>query len=117
MSRRLIMIACWLAVATAYVAALLPQREAPHLGYSDKIDHMAAFVTIALLARLAYRRTPILLLALLIGAFGGFIEGCQALPFIHRDAEWGDWFADVAATALGLLVANMLIAVRAVARR
>jgi VanZ family protein len=104
-ARRLLILACWLAVIIAYVAAILPQQDAPHLGGSDKTDHMAAFFTVAVLARLAYPQWSGWRLFLPIAAFGGFIEISQMVPFIHRDAEWGDWFADMAAAAIGLLVA------------
>lgn len=107
--RRLASIALWLAVAVAYVAAVLPQAEAPHLGGSDKLDHMAAFFTVTMLARLAYPGMPVLRLFPLIGLFGAAIELSQALPFVHRDAEWGDWYADLAASFVGLLVAWPLV--------
>lgn len=107
--RRMAAVACWLAVGTAYVAAILPQRDAPHLGASDKVDHMAAFLAISVLARIGYRRVPVGLMLIVIAAFGGLIELTQALPFIHRDAEWGDWIADVAATAIGLTAAWPLL--------
>lgn len=108
--RRLFVVALWGAVTFAYVAALLPQKEAPHLGYSDKVDHAVAFLTVTVLARLAYPRASIGALFALIAAFGGVIELSQAVPFIHRDAEWDDWFTDVAATLVGLLIAWPLAA-------
>lgn len=103
--RRLVKTLCWLAVAGSYVAAIVPQRDAPHLGGSDKLDHMAAFFTVSVLARLGYPRVAAPLLFVSLALFGGLIELSQMLPMIHRDAEWGDWAADVAATALGLLLA------------
>jgi peptidoglycan/LPS O-acetylase OafA/YrhL len=103
--RRLLTIACWLAIAVAYIAAILPQQDAPHLGGSDKTDHMAAFFAISFLARLAYPRVATWRLFVPIAAFGGLIELSQLIPFIHRDAEWGDWLADVAAAMAGLVLA------------
>ncbi len=103
--RRLFVIALWLAVLFAYVSAILPGREAPHLTSWDKLDHMTAFFTITFLARAAYPRMAVLPLFALLAGFGAFIELSQAVPFIHRDAEWDDWFADVAAVLAGLLVA------------
>jgi VanZ family protein len=103
--RRLILIASWLAVAVAYVAAILPQQDAPHLGGTDKTDHMAAFFTIAVLMRLAYPKRGLLALFAPIALFGGFIEVSQMVPVIHRDAEWSDWLADMVAALAGLLVA------------
>lgn len=108
--RRLIVFACWLAVAVAYVAAVVPQRDAPHLGGSDKLDHMAAFFTICFLARLAYRHVAVGVIFWLAVAFGAFIELSQALPFIHRDAELGDWIADAAAAAIGVSAAWPVLA-------
>lgn len=104
--RRLFVIAFWLALALAYTAAILPGKEAPSLGWTDKVDHMTAFFTITFLGRAAYPQLGVLTLLALMTAFGGFIEVSQAVPFIHRDAEWNDWFADIAATCLGLIVAQ-----------
>lgn len=103
--RRLFVIAFWLATAFAYVSAILPPSEAPHLTWWDKLDHMTAFFTITFLARAAYPRMPVpLLFALLVG-FGALIELSQAVSFIHRDAEWDDWFADIFAIVVGLILA------------
>ena len=98
-------IACWLATAFAYVEAIAPQARSVHVARWDKMDHMLAFFTITLLARLGFPRLRVLTLFLLMALFGAIIEISQAVPFIHRDAEWDDWFADVAATLIGLLVA------------
>lgn len=103
--RRLFALAFWSATALAYVEAILPGRETFHVGRWDKLDHMTAFFTITFLARAAYPRVPVAVLFAALAAFGGFIELSQALPFIHRDAEWDDWFADIAATLVGLIVA------------
>lgn len=103
--RRLFILAFWLAVIFAYVAAILPAAEAPHISMWDKVNHMAAFFTITFLARAAYPRIAVLPLFALLAGFGAFIELSQAIPFIHRDAEWDDWFADILATLVGLLLA------------
>jgi VanZ family protein len=103
--RRLFVLAFWLCIVVAYVAAILPQREAPRgLGW-DKLNHMLAFFTVTFLFRFAYPRVSFWMIALLMAAFGGAIELSQAIPFIARDAEWADWFADCAAVCVGLLVA------------
>jgi hypothetical protein len=65
---------------------------------------MLAFFAVTFLCRLAYPRLPVPLIALLMAAFGGAIELTQALPFINRDAEWDDWYADCAATLAALLI-------------
>ena len=103
--RRAFILAFWLAVIFAYVAAILPAKEAPHVSTWDKLNHMAAFFTITFLGRVAYPRVKALPLFGLIAGFGALIEVSQAIPFIHRDAEWADWIADIVATVAGLLLA------------
>ena len=103
--RRLFVIAFWLAALFAYVEAIMPARDQIELSAWDKINHMAAFFAITFLARAAYPRLAVFRLFLMMAAFGAFIELSQALPFIHRDAEWADWFADLIATLLGLAIA------------
>ncbi len=103
--RRLFILAFWFALVFAYVAAILPAREAPHVAMWDKLNHMLAFFTLTFLARAAYPRLPVLPLFGLMAGFGAFIEISQAVPFIHRDAEWNDWVADVLATIAGLVLA------------
>lgn len=95
-------------LAFTLAAALVPNAEAPDLGHGDKVNHIAAFATLALLAAWAWPRTAPWRIALLLSAFGGAIEGLQALPFIGRDAEWADWAADTAA-ALAVLAVVVLV--------
>lgn len=103
--RRLFVIAFWGALLFAYVDAILPGNDAISLSVWDKLNHMIAFFTITFLARAAYPRIPIFRLFVMMAAFGAFIELSQAIPVIHRDAEWDDWFADMVATVVGLIVA------------
>lgn len=103
--RRLFVIAFWGALLFAYVEAILPARESMHLTWWDKLDHMTAFFVITFLARAAYPHVPVVRLFVMLAGFGGFIELSQALPFIHRDAEWNDWFADITAIVVGLILA------------
>jgi len=102
--RRLFVLAFWGAILFAYVEAILPGGEATHMTSWDKLDHMTAFFTITFLARGAYPRIAPWRLFLWLAAFGAFIELSQALPFIRRDAEWNDWFADMAAILVALIV-------------
>jgi VanZ family protein len=103
--RRLFVIAFWGALLFAYVDAILPGKDAISLSIWDKLNHMIAFFVITFLARAAYPRIPIFRLFLMMASFGAFIELSQALPFIHRDAEWDDWFADMVASLVALIVA------------
>jgi VanZ family protein len=91
----------------AYVEPLLPVNEVTNITNSDKLNHVLAFFAITILARAAYPRASVILLLVLFTAFGALIELSQGMPFIHRDAEWRDWFADVAATLAGLTFARL----------
>jgi len=103
--RRFFVIAFWGALLFAYVDAILPGKDAISLTLWDKLNHMIAFFVITFLARAAYPRIPVFRLFVMMAAFGAFIELSQAVPFIHRDAEWDDWFADMLATLVALIVA------------
>jgi len=103
--RRLFVVAFWGALLFAYVDAVIPGRDAISLSAWDKLNHMIAFFTVTFLARAAYPRIPVFRLFVMMAAFGAFIELSQAVPFIHRDAEWDDWFADMIAILVALIVA------------
>jgi hypothetical protein len=98
----------WLATAFTYAAAILPGPEAPTLGLADKIDHVAAFVTLTLLCRMAYAAAPAWLAAAGLAAFGALIEITQSLPAIGRDGSWLDWTADAVAIAAALALGGWL---------
>ncbi len=84
-------------------AALAPNAEAPDLGHGDKVNHMAAFVTLSVIAAWAWPRARLWTIGIAMSAFGASIEGLQAIPLVARDAEWADWYADTAAAAVALL--------------
>ncbi len=90
------------------IAAILPNAEAPDLGDGDKINHIAAFVTLSVLAAWAWPRTAPWRIGLWLSALGALIEFVQAIPFIARDAEWGDWIADTAAAVITLSIIWLL---------
>lgn len=97
----------WLFVAVLLLtlaAALVPNPAAPDLGHGDKINHMAAFVTLSVMAAWAWPAVPLWTLGVALSALGGTIEGLQAIPVIARDAEWADWYADTAAVVVTLLL-------------
>lgn len=96
------------------LAAFLPDADAPTLGGSDKLNHIAAFVTLSVLAAWAWPRTRLWRIAVAMSAIGGMIELVQAIPFIARDAEWADWYADSTAAVAALAV---VAAFREVQRR
>lgn len=91
-----------------FVAAILPNAQAPDFGDGDKINHIAAFITLSVAAAWAWPRTDLWRIGLWLSALGGLIELVQAIPFIARDAEWGDWFADTVAATIALTVVWVL---------
>ena len=103
--RRMFVFAFWGAALFAYVDAIIPGVDAISLSTWDKLNHMIAFFTITFLGRAAYPRIPVFRIFVAMAAFGAFIELSQAVPFIHRDAEWDDWFADIFAIVVGLILA------------
>lgn len=96
--------AFWLCLLAVYVLAILPHGAAPQVG-NDKLQHMAAFFTLAALAVLALPKLSPLWIGTGLALFGALIEITQMVPELHRDASLMDWLADTAAIAFGLLVA------------
>lgn len=98
----------WALVAGAYVAAIVPSQQAPDIGAGDKVNHIAAFLTITMVGRTAYRRKPLWLLAGGLSLFGALIELTQAIPALNRDASLWDWVADSIAILVALAVAALI---------
>jgi hypothetical protein len=93
----------WSAAVFAFVMAVLPHPPDVPGSPSDKVQHVAAFVTLGLLGGWAYRGTSLLRLAFRLSLFGAFIESVQAIPALHRDGDLLDWIADTAAVCIVLL--------------
>jgi VanZ family protein len=94
----------WAAALFAFVMALLPHPPLLPGQPNDKVQHIAAFATLALLGAWAYSRTASMKLLVGLSLFGAFIELCQAIPALHRDSDVVDWLADTLAAGLVLLV-------------
>jgi VanZ family protein len=91
----LLCITAWLALSPA------PPKEAD-LGW-DKLNHLAAFASLAAIAFLG-RVGAWLHIALALLAYGALIEVLQSFT-ATRSAEWGDLLADGVGIASGLLLA------------
>ncbi|MEO6040941.1 MAG: VanZ family protein [Croceibacterium sp.] len=113
---RLLPLAFWCAAAFALVMALLPHPPEIPGDPSDKIQHIAAFATLALLGTRAYPRLSPIKLALALCAFGALIEVLQLIPSLHRDSDVRDWFADTLAVVAALSVARLSVRLRALAQ-
>ena len=93
----------WLALLFSLAMAVMPVP--PEIPTNDKTQHVVAFMTLTLLARIGYWQSSSLRLFLWIGAFGGLIELVQGLEIVSRDSDPVDWLADLGATAV-LLIAT-----------
>jgi VanZ family protein len=94
----------WAALIFAFVMAILPQPPQLPGAPNDKVQHMAAFATLALLGAWAYASASGWRLLVGLSLFGALIEVVQAIPAIHRDSDIKDWIADTVAAALVLLL-------------
>lgn len=72
---------------------------------NDKIHHLIGFAALLLPCAFLYRRA---LYYILPGAilFGGLIELLQ--PYVNRNGEWADFYADATGAMLGVAVALLL---------
>jgi VanZ family protein len=94
----------WAAACFAFVMAVLPHPPEVPGHPNDKVQHITAFATLAVLGSFAYPRTTLAKLLAGLSLFGAFIEVVQAIPGLHRDSDVVDWLADTAAVAVVLLL-------------
>jgi VanZ family protein len=92
----------WAALIFAFVMAVLPHPPELPGEPNDKLQHIAAFATLALLASIAYPATGPGRLLVRLSLFGAIIELVQAIPSLHRDSDVKDWIADTLAAGLVL---------------
>lgn len=92
------------ALKLGLIVCLLPLPPLAVPGGFDKIEHAAGYFLLAAYAAMLFVRGRPLTFALLgLLAFGGLIEGLQALvPW--RSAEWMDWFANAVGVGFGALL-------------
>jgi len=75
----------------------------------DKVMHMLAFFTLGTLSAAGWRTRSAFVLFAGLALFGAAIEVFQAIPALHRDAEWLDWIADMAAAAVAIGAARLFL--------
>jgi len=105
---RIPVLAFWIALAFAFIMALMPHPPTMPGEPSDKIQHIAAFAVLASLGRIAFRRISVLALAAYLAEFGALIEIVQAIPALHRSSDIMDWIADVAALLIAIGIVGAL---------
>lgn len=100
-----------LAVAASVCVAMALMPKPPLLpgNPSDKLLHAAAFMTLAILARMAFPKAQAWAIVVWLSALGLAIECAQALPAVGRNASLADWLVDVAASAVGVVVIYALL--------
>ena len=94
----------WAAVGFAFVMAVLPHPPQLPGEPNDKVQHIIAFATLALVGSCAYSTAPIGRLLIGLSLFGALIEVVQAIPALHRDSDVIDWVADTAAVLVVLVL-------------
>jgi VanZ family protein len=87
----------WSAAAFAFVMAVIPRPPELPGHPSDKLQHIVAFLVLAILGEWAYPHIRKRYLLLGLAAFGAIIEVVQGLPFVGRDRDPLDWIADMGA--------------------
>ena len=94
----------WAAAVFAFVMAVVPHPPEVPGEPNDKVQHVVAFATLALLGSFAYPRTALTRLLVGLSIFGALIELIQAIPALHRDSDVLDWLADTAAVMVVLVL-------------
>ena len=102
LSRGLFFAACVLAL----VMAALPKPPGVPFEPSDKIQHIAAFAVLTVLARVAFWEARALSIFVSLSLFGALIECVQLIPALGRDADIVDWLADNIAVLATLFFAQ-----------
>jgi VanZ family protein len=103
--------AFWLCIIITLTFAWMP--HAPELLDNDKSQHELAFAVLCVTASLAYPLVRLFVIGLALSALGAIIEIVQSIPFLHRDCDIRDWYADTAAI---LITLTIVACVRAASR-
>ena len=109
---RLLQLAFWAAAVFAFVMAVLPHPPAMPGEPNDKVQHITAFATLALLGSFAFPRVTLVRMLVSLSLFGALIEAVQAIPALHRDSDILDWLADTAAVIVVLLAVRPFVSRR-----
>lgn len=103
--RRLSLAAFAAALLLTLLMAWLPHPPLVPWHEDDKLWHMLAFVTLSLLAGIAFPAVPLARIGERLSFLGAVIEIVQSIPALHRDCDIRDWIADTCAIAATLAIA------------
>ncbi len=98
------------ALLYTFYEAFKPPRMGGGLFPWDKADHFCAFFVLTGLAIVALPRQPLWRIAAGMAVIGAAIELIQGIPFVGRDCDFWDWFAElcaISAVYAVILAANM----------
>jgi len=95
--------------AVLFTMTHLPPKHLPHVPASDKVEHFTAYMVLCLLVGatlwqvVPHRRGLIPVMIFVVAALYGAFDEFTQIP-VGRDAEFGDWAADVSGAAVAGLV-------------
>lgn len=97
----------WMYLATIVVLSLLPTSQLPSdwFSVSDKLQHLAGYALLTLLALFAYPARPVLQVGLALLVMSGMVELAQAASG-WRSGEWADMLANGTGIGLALLIGS-----------
>ena len=97
----------WLLLGAVLTIGIMPAEDAPAVFANDKFNHVLAFYTLSLMARILWSRVDAILLFVMLSVFGGGIELLQMAMGFGRDADWMDFATDIIAISFGILSGKM----------
>lgn len=99
------------------VMAWLPQPPQVPFQEEDKAWHIIAFVTLSILACLAFPEAALARIGERLSFLGAVIEVVQNIPALHRDCDVYDWIAETIAIAVTLAAVALFRRMRERPRR
>jgi VanZ family protein len=86
----------------------LPPKRLPHVPASDKVEHFSAYLVLCLMVGatlwqvVPHKRRLIPVIVFVVAALYGAFDEFTQIP-VGRDAEFGDWAADISGAAVAAL--------------
>lgn len=98
----------WVCVVAILLLATMPlPMPQLELSFSDKLNHIVAFMVLFLLSESSYKVNFWFIFSTLLGY--GFLIECIQSVLPYRDFSWGDLLADAFGMGSGLMLKRMMI--------